>query len=91
MKTEVHSWRLSSELKAELEREAVRRNVPVSSVIESAVREHLHARKQDDEAEQSRIESAVQRYIGAIAGGNPHRSERAGELIRQQMRERRAR
>ena len=91
MKTEVYSWRLSSHLKAELEQEATRRNVPVSSVVESAVREHLHKRAQDDEAEQARIESAVQCYIGAIAGGNPRRSEMAGELIRKRMRERRAR
>ena len=91
MKTEVYSWRLSSHLKAELEQEATRRNVPVSSVVESAVREHLHKRAQDDEAAQARIESVVERYVGSIAGGNPHRSEMVRELMRKRIRERHAR
>ena len=35
MKTEVYSWRLSGELKSDLEREARLRRVPVSLVLET--------------------------------------------------------
>ena len=38
MRTEVYSWRLSDELKSDLERESRLRQVPVSSVLEAAVR-----------------------------------------------------
>jgi len=41
MKTEVYSWRLSEELKSDLEREAYLRKVSVSSLLEMAVREWL--------------------------------------------------
>ena len=41
MKTEVYSWRLSEELKLDLEREAYLRKVSVSSILETAVRDWL--------------------------------------------------
>ncbi len=41
MKTEVYSWRLSGELKSDLEREARLRKLPVSSVLDLAVRDWL--------------------------------------------------
>lgn len=41
MKTEVYSWRLSSELKSDLERAARHRRVPLSSVLEEAARKWL--------------------------------------------------
>ena len=41
MKTEVYSWRLSAEAKADLEREARFRKVPVSTILDAAVRDWL--------------------------------------------------
>src|SRR6266851_2146287 len=41
MKTEVYSWRLAGELKSDLERQARLRRVPVSSILDTAVREWL--------------------------------------------------
>ena len=54
MKTEVYSWRLSRELKSDLEREARLRKVSVSSVLETAVRDWLrksNADVPDDQAQ----------------------------------------
>ena len=41
MKTEVYSWRVSSELKTSLEREARRRGISVFAALAAAVREWL--------------------------------------------------
>ena len=41
MKTEIYSWRLSAEAKADLEREARFRKVPVSTILDAAVRDWL--------------------------------------------------
>ena len=43
MKIEVYSWRLSAEAKADLEREARLRKVPVSTILDAAVRAFLLA------------------------------------------------
>ena len=41
MKSEVYSWRVSTELKSGLEREARRRKISVSAVLDLAAREWL--------------------------------------------------
>jgi predicted transcriptional regulator len=91
MKTEVYSWRLSRELKADLEREARGRNMPVSTILDEAVREWLTKSAIDAEAEdgQRRLQAAAARCIGVLAGGNPRRAETAREAIRERLRQRR--
>jgi hypothetical protein len=61
MKTEVYSWRLSSEVKSDLEREARQRKLPVSSVLDLAVREWLKKNDVDagDQEAQRRLPSAA--------------------------------
>lgn len=93
MKTEVYSWRLSTEVKADLEREARVRRMPVSAILEAAVREWL---KKDgnngaDDAAQDRLHAAAGRCIGVLASGDFHRAERARETLRQRLRTRRER
>ena len=94
MKTEVYSWRLSEELKSDLEREARLRKVPVSAVLETAVRDWLELKKGDtiseDEA-QSRLHSAAANCLGAIASGNLRRAETAREVLRERLKRRRVR
>jgi predicted transcriptional regulator len=93
MKTSVYSWRLSDELKSDLEHHARIRRVPVSSVLETAVRDWL-AREQSETAPdeiQARIRAAAAKCIGAIAGGDPHRAENARAIIKERLRSRRAR
>jgi len=95
MRTEVYSWRLSEELKSDLEREARLRKVPVSAVLETAVRDWLELKKGDtgvseDEA-QSRLHSAAANCLGAITSGNPRRAETAREVLRERLKRRRVR
>ena len=90
MKPEVYSWRLSSELKSDLEREARFRKVSVSSVLESAVRDWLKKGEPDvpeDEA-QRRLHSAAAHCFGVLASGNPRRAETARDVLRKRLRSR---
>ena len=90
MKTEVYSWRLSGEVKSDLERQARVRKVPVSSILDMAVREWL--RKEDvdagDHEAQHRLHAAAARCLGVLAGGNPRRAEMARQAIRERLRRR---
>lgn len=92
MKTEVYTWRLSAEVKADLEREARVRKMPVSSVLEVAVRDLLKKRSADvtEEEAQRRLHAAAVPCLGVLAGGNPRRAEQAGKAIRERLRRRRA-
>jgi hypothetical protein len=93
MKTEVYSWRLSSELKSELEREARLRKASVSSVLDIAIRNWLKksAVSDDEDEEQRRLHEAAAKSLGALAGQNPRRSETTRKLVRQRLGRRYAR
>ena len=71
MKTEVYSWRLSSELKSDLEREARARKVPMSAVLDMAVRQWLsdkRAAAADGEEEQRSLHAEAAKHFGTISG-----------------------
>ena len=90
MKTEVYSWRLSGELKSGLERQARLRKVPVSSILDLAVRDWLKRNGLDlagDEA-QRKLHAAAEKYIGALKGLDRDRSETVRETIRKKLRRR---
>jgi hypothetical protein len=87
MKTAVYSWRLSEELKAELEREARHRRVSLSSLLDLAAREWLRKSGEDvagDEA-QRKLHAAVEECIGVLASNNPHLSETVRETVRKRL------
>jgi hypothetical protein len=91
MKTEVYSWRLSGELKSELEREARLRKLSLSSLLELAAREWLRKSGEDvagDDA-QRKLHAAVENCIGVITSGNSRRSETAREQVRNRLKARR--
>jgi hypothetical protein len=93
MRTQVYSWRLSGELKSHLEREARLRKVPVSSILDLAVREWLKKSALEvsgDEA-QRELHAAAEKYIGALKGRNRHRAATARETIRKRLRQRHGR
>jgi hypothetical protein len=93
MKTEVYSWRLSGELKSDLEREARSRKVPVSLVLETAVRDWLKKSDGDvpeDEA-QRRLHTAAADSFGVLASGNPYRAQTARDVLRKRLRQRHGR
>ncbi|HEY3971937.1 MAG TPA: hypothetical protein VGM18_02975 [Candidatus Sulfotelmatobacter sp.] len=85
MKTEVYSWRLSAEKKAELEGEAHREGKSLSALLDDIATEWLNQRRNgngDYEAEQAAIRKRAAAAIGSIRGGDPTRASRASELVR---------
>ena len=93
MKSAVYSWRLSGEVKSDLERQARVRKVPVSSILDMAVEEWLKKRNGDagDQETQHRLHAAAARCLGVLTGGNPRRAETARQTIRERLRRRDAR
>ena len=90
MKTEIYSWRLSEELKSDLERQAHLRKVSISSVLETAVRDWLKKSKTDapDDQEQRKLHTAATRCLGVLAGVNSRRAETAREAVRRRLKRR---
>ncbi|MGH9407005.1 MAG: CopG family transcriptional regulator [Terriglobia bacterium] len=88
MKTAVYSWRLSPEIGEDLEREARARGVSVAAVLRVAVRDWLKTSGTEDATEetQRRLDTAVGRCLGVLAGGHSRRAETAREGIRQAFR-----
>jgi predicted transcriptional regulator len=93
MRTEVYSWRLSAELKSDLEREARLKNVSTSAILEMAVRDWLRNGRADtaDDGVQQKLQAEVANSVGVLAGRNPRRAETAREAIRKQLGKRHAR
>jgi post-segregation antitoxin (ccd killing protein) len=87
MKAEVYSWRLSEELKLDLEREARLRKVSVSSVLETAVHDWLKKSNTDapDDQAQRKVRSAAARCLGVLAGLTSRRAERAREVVHRRL------
>lgn len=88
MKTEVYSWRVSTDLKTGLEREARRRKLSLSAVLDLAAREWLQNSDAGNEGEeqQRRLHQAASRCLGGFAGGDPRRSENVRRAVRQRLR-----
>lgn len=90
MKTEVYSWRLSADRKAELEEEARREGTSLSALLDRVTADWLAGRRNghaDDEAEQAALRKRVMATVGTIRSGDPTRSERTSELVRETIHE----
>jgi len=90
MKTEVYSWRVSAQRKAELESEARREGTSLAGLLERITTDWLQERRESrngDEAEQAAIRRRVMATVGTIRGGDPTRSQRASELVREIIRQ----
>ena len=90
MKSEVYSWRVSTDLKTGLEREARRRKVSLSAVLDLAAREWLDKGGAETEGkeQQLRLQKAASKCLGVLASGNAHRSENARRDVRERLRRR---
>ena len=88
MKNEVYSWRVSTDLKTGLEREARRRKLSLSAVLDLAARDWLSKGgvEIDSDEEQLRLRKAASKCFGAVASGNAHRSENARQAVLQRLR-----
>jgi hypothetical protein len=93
-KSEVYSWRLAPDLKAQLEQRARQEGVGLAALLERISREWLRAKaaaSSEDEREQARIKAAAMRAIGTVDGDDPERSERVRERVRARLAPLRAR
>ena len=88
MKTEVYSWRVSTDVKTELEREARRRKTSLSQILNLAALEWLNksGTENGDDEEQVRLQTEALKCFGAFAGEDPFRSESARQQVRQRLR-----
>jgi hypothetical protein len=79
---------LSEELKSELEREARLRKMPVSSILDLAVRDWLKKSGLEVEGDQAQRElhAAAEQCLGILVGRNRHQAERAREAVRKRLR-----
>lgn len=93
MKTEVYSWRVSRELKSDLEQQARLRKTSLSALVTLAVRNWLKqsAVPVEDDEEQRRLREAAMKCVGAFAGRNPRRAETARQAIRERLKRRNGR
>ena len=87
MKSEVYSWRVSARRKAELESEARREGTSLAGLLEQITDKWLEERRNGDEAAQAALRRRVMKTVGTIRGGDPTRSQRASELVREIIRQ----
>ena len=85
-KSEVYSWRVSPKMKVGLEEVARRSRRSVAEVLDQAVLAWLGRRRpaRDDE-EQRRLHARAGRFVGAIAGADSERAEKARLGIRARL------
>jgi hypothetical protein len=95
MKTEVYSWRVSPEMKADLEAEARRQKISLSALLDKIAGDWLRKHRKrilDEEAEVARIRAAMEKCIGSIAmGGGPYTNEKVRAVIGEQLARKHAR
>lgn len=87
-KSEVYSWRISSDIRTGLELEARRAGSTMAGLLDRIAQEWLEARRGGaarDDAEQARLHAAAARTFGAISGSDPGRAERARAAIRERL------
>jgi hypothetical protein len=88
MKTEVYSWRLSPQRKAELESEARREGTSLAKLLEEITGEWLNEQRgsrNGDEAEQAALRKRVMATVGTMRSGDPTLSTRASQIVRERI------
>lgn len=87
MKTEVYSWRVSPQRKAELEGEARREGTSLAKLLDEITANWLEEQRnsrQGDQAEQAAIRKRVMATVGTIRSGESL-STRAREIVRERI------
>jgi hypothetical protein len=92
MKSEVYSWRVTSELKSSLEHAARSRGLSLAKVLEEAARSWLNRQEPaaDDEAVQRRLHAQARATFGTLTGGDPELASEAASRVRDKLRKRHA-
>ena len=86
----MYSWRVTKDLKLELEREARLRDVTVSSILDAAVRDYLDQSAADNSwpEVQEKLHASAAKTIGVMAGTDRQRSTKVRGLVRERLRQR---
>lgn len=84
IKTEVYSWRLSHDLKTELEEAARVEEKSLAALLEEIAQGWLASSRRhgSSEAREERLRAAAASFVGAIEGKDPRRAETAGATVR---------
>jgi hypothetical protein len=92
-KSEVYSWRVTTDLKAALEDAAREERTSVGELLGRMARQWLRdraARASESETVQRRTRASAERFVGSLAGGNPRRAEGVRRELRERLAKRRA-
>ena len=88
-KSEVYSWRLSTELKTKLEAAARDEKTSIGTILDRVVREWLDARAsstEDDVEQQRRLRERAMKAIGTVSIGlGPYTNERVRQVMGEQL------
>ena len=89
-KSEVYSWRITSETKALLENQARRERTTISALLDRITKGWLESANRyiDDGAEQARLHELARKTAGTISGKDPRRAERARTHIQERLKRR---
>jgi hypothetical protein len=91
-KSEVYSWRISSDTKTAIETEARRENTTVAALLERITKEWIEGKRgSGGDAEQERLHAKVRRTLGTISGKDPARAQRARLGVRKRIKRRHGR
>jgi hypothetical protein len=84
VKTEVYSWRLPLDLKAELEDAAQSEEKSLAELLQQIAREWLERSRRGGsfEAREERVRAAAMKCAGVIDGKDSERAENARALVR---------
>ncbi len=94
MKSQVYSWRLTPDLKQALEAEARAAGVSLAVLLDRIAREHLDRQRPEDGDDadlQRRLHAEAAACFGTVAGGDPGRSRRVRQGVRDRLRANRRR
>ena len=89
-KSEVYSWRLSPQLKAELEESARVRKKSLAQLLEDIAEDWLRGARSEREGEseaqkQQLLRESAMRFIGTIEGDRADRAENVRTLVRKKL------
>jgi hypothetical protein len=93
MKDQVYSWRISAQKKADREKRGPPGRRFLACLLRQIKADWLCERRNwrnGDEAEQAALKRRVMATVGTIRGGDPARSRRAGQLVREVIQQRHA-
>src|SRR5690242_6885097 len=88
MKTEVYSWRISADKKAELEGEARREGTSLAQLLDQITADWLKEQRtsrKGEEGEQASIRKRVMATVGTIRSGDPSLARRASGIVRERI------